>query len=112
MRSHLFFMEGNFKEFKERLDELDKYLKYFPVPAGRTEVGSFENDEIMEIIDQAKPLQYQQALLQNHYDPYAKSLTDYCAYLTRLDANNKGGSSSSRNHTPPIPAFAASQAPM
>ena len=36
-----------------------------------------------------KPLQYQQALLQNHYDPYAESLTDYCAYLTRFDANAK-----------------------
>ena len=46
-----------------------------------------ENIATLEIIDRAKPLQYQQALLQNHYDPYAKSLTDYCAYLTRLDTN-------------------------
>ena len=30
IRCHLFFLEGNFKEFKARIEELNRYLPYFP----------------------------------------------------------------------------------
>ena len=35
----------------------------------REEVNSLEDDELLEIIDRAKPMEYQQALLAANYDP-------------------------------------------
>ena len=51
MRHHLFFLEGQFKTFKERLAELNGCLKCFPIPPERTDVKSLEEDELLEIID-------------------------------------------------------------
>ena len=62
MRYHLHFQVGQLHEFKNRLYEMNKYLQYFPIPAGRDEVTSLEDDELLEIIDRAKPMEYQQAL--------------------------------------------------
>ena len=50
---------------------MNRYLvKYFPIPAGCNAVIVFEEDELIDIINQAKPIRYQQALLENNYDPY------------------------------------------
>ena len=76
MRFHLFFNEGSFKSFKDRLNELNRYLKHFPIPSGRTNVTSFSEDELVEIIDRSKPIQYQQALLMSNYDPYSKIIQE------------------------------------
>ena len=70
MRYHLHFQVGQLHEFRNRLYEMNKYLQYFPIPAGREEVTSLEDDELLEIIDRAKPMEYQQALLAANYDPY------------------------------------------
>ena len=50
----LFFMEGQYKEFKTQLIELNRYLKYFPIPEDKQPVTSLPEDEILEIIDNAK----------------------------------------------------------
>ena len=89
MRYHLFFNEDNFQGFLHRLKELNKYLKYFPVPTGRTTVTSLQDDELVEILDRAKPIKYQQALLTANYDPYSKTLEQYAQYLERLEASAK-----------------------
>ena len=68
MHHHLFFLEGNFKKFKERLQELNHHLKCFPITEGRTKVDSLAEDELLEIIDRKKSPQYQQALLLVNYD--------------------------------------------
>ena len=89
MRYHLFFLEGNFKEFRSRIEELNRYLPYFPLAPGKRKNSKLEDDEILEIVDRAKPIQYQQALLVSNYDPYSKSLQEYSEYLERLEASAK-----------------------
>ena len=42
MRYHISFEVGGLKEFYNRLYEINKYLKYFPVPPGRATVTSLE----------------------------------------------------------------------
>ena len=53
------------------------------------QVTSLEDDELLEIIDRAKPMEYQQALLAANYDPYSQSVNDYITYLERLEASAK-----------------------
>ena len=40
MRYQLYFTTNNFKQFEHRLKQLNKYLKYFPVPPGKRNVQS------------------------------------------------------------------------
>ena len=89
MRYHLFFTEGGYQHFRERLMEMNRYLKYFIIPNGRNTVSVLEEDELLEIVDRAKPIQYQQALLTSNYDPYSKTLGEYTQYLDKLEASVK-----------------------
>ena len=119
MRYHLFFKDDNFKAFRARLLELNKYLKYFPIPTGRSTVEVLKDDELVEILDSAKPLEYQQELLVANYDPYAKSFAELSCYLLNLEQqaaiakaldkqkgntssasakSNKGGKSNKKNN--------------
>ena len=36
-------------------------------------------------IDNAKPLEYNQAMLQNNYDPYDKTLDEFVRYIEKLE---------------------------
>ena len=85
MRYHLYFHDTNFQVFKSRLLELNKYLKYFPVPTGRTGVASLQDDKLVEILDSAKPIECRQQLLTANYDPYAKTFGEYSQYLQNLE---------------------------
>lgn len=84
MRYYLFFTDSNFMEFKNRLLELNKYLPYFPAPTGGS-ATSLKDDELVEILDSAKPIEYQQQLLTANYDPYAKTFAQYSQYLQNLE---------------------------
>ena len=70
MRYQLYFTTTNFKTFEHRLKQLNKYLKYFPIPPGKRDIKSLPDDQLIEIIDNSKPLEYHQQMLQNNYDPY------------------------------------------
>ena len=74
MRYQLYFTTTNFENFFHRLKQLNNYLKYFPIPPQKGEVKPLSEDDLMEIIDNAKPLEYNQAMLQNNYYPYDKPL--------------------------------------
>jgi hypothetical protein len=90
MRYDLFFemKSGAAKAFKMRLLELNKYLTYFPIPEGRTNVTGFDEDELVEVIDRAKPTQYQVDLLKQKYVPYADSVDTYIDHLRDLENSN------------------------
>ena len=89
MRYHLYFAQGQFRDFKVRLLELNRYLKYFPVLENKKTVTCLPDDKLIEIIDKAKPVPYQQALLTSNYDPYCKSMEEYSQYLEKLEASAK-----------------------
>ena len=44
-----------------------------------------KDDELVEILDRAKPLEYQQELLAANYDPYAKTFAEFSQYLLNLE---------------------------
>ena len=52
-------------------------------------VTSLQDDELVETLDRAKPIKYQQALLTANYDPYSKTLEQCAQYLERLEASAK-----------------------
>ena len=70
MRYQLYFTGTNFQTFLHRLKQLNKYLKYFPISETTTSVQPLPDDDLIEIIDNAKPIEYNQYKLQNNYDPY------------------------------------------
>ena len=47
MRYQLYFTTSNFKKFELRLKQLNKYLKYFPLPPGKRSVSSLTDDNLM-----------------------------------------------------------------
>ena len=91
MRYQLYFTTTNFKHFEHRLKQLNKYLEFFPIPPGKRDVKSLPEDQLIEIIDNSKPLEYHQQMLQNNYDPYDKSMEEFSQYLERLEASHKIG---------------------
>ena len=86
---HLYFAQGQFQDFKVRLLELNRYLKYFPVLENKKTITCLPDNKLIEIIDKAKPVPYQQALLTSNYDPYCKSMEEYSQYLEKLEASAK-----------------------
>ena len=90
MRHQLYFTTNNFKAFEHRLKQLNKYLKYFPIPPGKTKANKcLAPSELVEIIDVAKPIEYQKQMLLNNYDSHDKSLEDYIQQIERLEAGAK-----------------------
>ena len=46
---------------------------------GNHDIGDpLPDNDLIEIIDNAKPIQYNQYMLQNNYDPYQDSLEEEC----------------------------------
>ena len=89
MRYQLYFTTTNFADFLHRLKQLNKYLKYFPVPPQKEKVASLTDDDLIEIIDNAKPFEYNEAMLKNNYDPYDKNLEEFSQYMERLEQAEK-----------------------
>ena len=85
MRYHLTMEKTTVGEFKRRLVEMNKYLKYFPAPRGRNATSALSESELVEIMDRAKPPEYQMDILASNYDPYSKSLQEFTEYLERLE---------------------------
>ena len=53
----------------------------------------------MEIIDNAKPLEYNQFMLQSNYDPYDKTLEEFCQYVSSLELSVKFKTAATANST-------------
>ena len=89
MRYQLYFTGTNFQAFLHRLKQLNKYLKYFPISETTTAVTPLPDDDLIEIIDNAKPIEYNQYMLQNNYDPYQDTLEEFSQYIDRLQKSVK-----------------------
>ena len=88
LRYHVKFGNMTVAEFKRRLVEQNEFLKYFPTPAGKKSVSKLTEEELVEIIDRAKPVEYHCDVLANNYDPYQKTLQEYTEYLERLEVKH------------------------
>ena len=69
LRYHVKFGNMTVAEFRRRLIEQNEFLKYFPAPAGKS-VSKLTEEELVEIVDRAKPVEYHCDVLANNYDPY------------------------------------------
>jgi hypothetical protein len=65
------------------------YLRYFPIPADRDEVKSLPDDELLEIVDRAKRVEWQRDLLSANIDPYSMTLSQYYEYLEKLETKHE-----------------------
>jgi hypothetical protein len=88
LRYHVKFGNMTVAEFKRRLVEQNEFLKYFPTPTGKKSVSKLTEEELVEIMDRAKPVEYHCDVLANNYDPYQKTLQEYTEYLERLEVKH------------------------
>ena len=89
LRYHLFMMEMKFRDFKTELLRQNNYLRYFPIPDDRESCDPLPEDEIVEIIDRAKRIEWQRDLLSANIDPYSMSLDQYSQYLEKLEVKHE-----------------------
>ena len=86
LRYHVFMMEMSLVDFRAELLRQNNMLQYFPVPDDRTKCDVFEDDELVEILDRAKRVEWQLDLLTANINPYLMSLDQYYKYLEKLEA--------------------------
>ena len=85
LRYHVFMMEMSLSDFKAELRRQNNFLRYFPVPPDRERCDSFPDDELVEIVDRAKRVEWQRDLLTANIDPYALTLDEFYRYLEKLE---------------------------
>ena len=66
MRYNLYFSIAEAWSFKKQLKQLNQHLKYFPIPTCRDMVEPLLDDQLLEIIEIAKPIEYQETLRKSN----------------------------------------------
>ncbi len=88
LRYHVFMMDMTLSDFKAELRRQNNFLKYFPVPDDREKCEMLPDDELVEIVDRAKRVEWQRDLLTANIDPYALTLEEYYRYLEKLEVKH------------------------
>jgi len=69
------------QQFVDRLNDLNKYLLYFP----EEYPSQLKQDEIIEILDQAKPPDWHEAMISANIDIFEMDYEEAVAYFSRLE---------------------------
>ena len=77
LRYHVFMIDMSLSDFRAELRRQNLFLRYFPIPSDRESCESLPDDELVEIVDRAKRVEWQRDLLTANIDPYALSLDEY-----------------------------------
>ena len=85
LRYHLFMMDMKLSDFKAELLRQNTYLRYFPIPDDKESVEGFPDDELVEIVDRAKRIEWQRDLLTANIEPYSMTLDEFYKYLEKLE---------------------------
>jgi transposase InsO family protein len=85
LRYHLFMMEMPLADFRAELRRQNNFLRYFPIPADRDKCEMIPDDELVDILDRAKRVEWQRDLLTANIDPYTLTLEEYYRYLEKLE---------------------------
>ena len=88
LRYHLFMMDMSLADFRAELRRQNNFLRYFPVPPDREVCEALPDDELVEIVDWAKRVEWQRDLLTANIDPYALTLEEYYRYLEKLEVKH------------------------
>ena len=90
MMYDLAFEAGKFTAFKDRVKTLNKYLEFFPANEDTGEAQTLlTNNDILQIMDHAKPMKYSETLLINNFDVYSHTLDEFEEYIERLEKVTK-----------------------
>ena len=89
LRYHVFMMEMPLADFKAELRRQNQFLRYFPIPRDHTACEPFTDDELVDIVDRAKRVEWQRDLLTANIDPYALTLDEYYRYLEKLEVKHQ-----------------------
>jgi hypothetical protein len=73
------------KQFVERLNELNHYLLYFPEENPK----QLDQDEIIEILDQSKALEWHKALVRSKIDTFEVSYEESVSYSKHFENSEK-----------------------
>ena len=88
LRYHVFMMEMSLADFRAELLRQNRMLAHFPIPEDKTECEPFDDNELVEILDRAKRIEWQRDLLTSNIDPFSMSLDNYYKYLEKLEAKH------------------------
>ena len=69
------------QQFVERLNDLNRYLLYFPEESPK----QLDQDEIIEILDQAKAPEWHEAMVAANIDIFEMSYEESVSYFKRLE---------------------------
>ena len=89
LRYHLFMMEMPLADFRAELRRQNNFLRYFPIPADKDRCEMIPEDELVDILDRAKRVEWQRDLLTANIDPYSLTLDEYYRYLEKLEVKYK-----------------------
>jgi hypothetical protein len=73
------------QNFVERLNELFKYLLYFPEEKPK----QLDQDEIIEILDQAKAPEWHASMVAANIDNFSMTYEESVAYVKQLEISKK-----------------------
>jgi len=85
LRYHLFMLEMSLADFRAELRRQNNFLRYFPIPDDRESCDMIPDDELVDIVDRAKRVEWQRDLLTANIDPYSLTLDQYYKYLEKLE---------------------------
>ena len=88
MRYYLSTDGYTIREFANRLKVLNSYLPYFPPKQGNEKIKSLDNDELVDILVRASPVDMAIATMKANLDPYKMSWDGILNYLERLELSN------------------------
>ena len=98
MRRGLFLWQSmSVQTFVERLNELNRYLMYFPEENPK----QLDQDEIIEILDQAKAPEWHAAMVAANIDIFSMTYEESVAYFKRLE--NLENIKRTNGPSPPLP---------
>ena len=89
LRYHLFMLEMPLADFRAELRRQNNFLRYFPIPTDRDKCEMIPDDELVDIVDRAKKVEWQRDLLTANIDPYTMTLDEYYRYLEKLEMKHQ-----------------------
>ena len=85
MNYNLFMGDHTVAEFTQRLKQLNSYLPYFPKKHDGTKREPLDEDQLIDILNRAKPNDWHATMLGADIDPYSMTWDRMVAYFERLE---------------------------
>ncbi|KAI2512010.1 hypothetical protein MHU86_2298 [Fragilaria crotonensis] len=85
MQHYLRLGSHTVRNFATRLRELNNYLPYFPREEGKAEPSKLSDDDLIQILNQAKPEEWQAVILGANIELYKFDFQGTVDYFEKLE---------------------------